>query len=193
MNFQFENTLLQYRYLKKIIIRYLDRKEPKWSSGWWYYLLLFCFNKPTIQARMLKKTNCSLYDAEFSMIHQNMRFLAGQIEPILYQINLRECLTKCVVHATCLSVNYFKSNETWILNIGFHRLSSMILNQVFGVASGWVHYNTKEKKAVSRNLWRYLKKIRWRKYYATTKICHPLLWWRLFVKFSIKLLQKELC
>ena len=116
------------------------------------HLLLFWFNKPAIQARMLKKTNCNLYYAEFSIIHRNTRFTQGVSSPVLHLINLLECLTKSVVHTTCFSVNYCKSNETCeLVEFDLYR-SGAITDKMINVAPGWMYYNTKEKKAVRRDI-----------------------------------------
>jgi len=116
---------------------------------WIMFLLLFWFDVPIISGRMLKVTDCSLYDAEFSVLHRDMRFPQGIYSPVLYETNLKQCLTKCVLDTSCLSVNYLKSNGTCeFVDVDLYRIALPITDHMFEEAPGWVHFNTKDKNAV---------------------------------------------
>ena len=60
---------------------------------------------------VLQLHQCHNFDAEFSKITYGQRLL-GDIFQNLTSLSLRECLTKCLYHLGCLSVNYNRYNST---------------------------------------------------------------------------------
>ena len=69
---------------------------------------------------MLKDLSCSLVDAEFGNIRYGSRLLQGVLST-LSLIGLRQCLTKCLTHPTCKSVNYNRKNQLCdLLGVNLH-------------------------------------------------------------------------
>uniref|UniRef100_A0A7M5XLV4 Apple domain-containing protein n=1 Tax=Clytia hemisphaerica TaxID=252671 RepID=A0A7M5XLV4_9CNID len=101
-----------------------------------------------VKANILKLPECGKYDAEFSKITYHQRLL-GDILKTLDFISLRKCLTKCMLHPTCQSVNFMRQNETCeLLGNSARRNSSG--NSLFSPAKGWNHFETDyDKKTVS--------------------------------------------
>ena len=98
---------------------------------------------------MLKLPECGIFDAEFSHIKYNYR-LNGSIESVLHSTSLRECVQKCTVHPVCQSVNYMRQNLTCEF-IGDSLLDCSTSEEFTLIAvDGWNHFETKDKKAVSR-------------------------------------------
>jgi len=113
------------------------------------FSLLFYYWLQAVFALMLKQKECSIYDAEFSEITYNSKATSNANSSIapLYGLQLPQCLSKCLLHPKCLSVNYLRSNLTceFVMETKCASTFSMTL------ANGWNHFDTKQKNAVSLN------------------------------------------
>ena len=100
---------------------------------------------------ILKLPQCNKYDAIFSKITLNRRLIGGEITHIV-TISLRKCLTKCMFHITCLSVNYMRqAEECQLLAITAQRNETG--NALWATANGWNHFETDyNTKSVSEDL-----------------------------------------
>ena len=104
-----------------------------------------------VKARILKLPEYNKYDAEFSKITYHQR-LVGEILEFLEFILLRKCLTKCMFHPSCQSVNFMRHNETCEL-LGNSAQGNFTGNALFVPANGWHHFETDfDKKTVSHFL-----------------------------------------
>ena len=75
--------------------------------------------------------------------------LVGNILELLEFISLRKCLTKCMFHPSCQSVNFMRHNETCEL-LGNSAQKNLTGNAVFVSADGWNHFETDfDEKTVS--------------------------------------------
>ncbi|XP_066934385.1 uncharacterized protein [Clytia hemisphaerica] len=114
----------------------------KW--GTWQHLYYFTLVKFAIST-MLKVNQCGIYDAEFSQIKYDHR-LTGDLTDTLFLVSLRQCLTKCMLHTTCKSVNYIRQNETCELSSSLSYKTCDLPGVVYQPAKGWNHFQTDIKK-----------------------------------------------
>ena len=92
-------------------------------------------------SHVLQLSQCRSYDAEFSKITYGQR-LIGDIFQTLSSLSLRECLTKCLYHLGCLSVNYNRDDSTCeILQNTIQRNTPDRVN-ISMDESGWNHFET---------------------------------------------------
>ena len=92
-------------------------------------------------SHVLQLSQCRNYDAEFSKITYGQR-LIGDIFQTLSSLSLRECLTKCLYHLGCLSVNYNRDDSTCeILQNTIQRNTPDRVN-ISMDESGWNHFET---------------------------------------------------
>lgn len=108
---------------------------------------IFCLSFTFSHVFQLKQ--CNNFDAEFSKVTYGQRLL-GEILLTLSSLSLRGCLTECMYHLGCLSVNYMREDSTCEIlgntiqrNIEEH--VTVLTNQ-----TGWNHFETNyDRKAVS--------------------------------------------
>ena len=116
--------------------------------------IVFCVSVTFSHVLQLKQ--CHNYDAEFSKITYGQRLL-GEILSTLSSLSLRGCLTKCMYHMGCLSVNYMRDNSICeILGNTIHRNVPDHVS-ISSNESGWNHFETNYgRKAVSQssNVWK---------------------------------------
>uniref|UniRef100_A0A7M5UJ30 Apple domain-containing protein n=1 Tax=Clytia hemisphaerica TaxID=252671 RepID=A0A7M5UJ30_9CNID len=90
---------------------------------------------------MLKLSECNNYDGKFSKIKYNHR-LIGDMLVVIETISLRGCLTKCLYHSVCLTVNYRRDNSTCELLGVAIQVFNPVKNTTLLLAPGWHHYET---------------------------------------------------
>lgn len=93
---------------------------------------------------MLKSPQCAKYDAEFSVVYPNSRIPFG-INETIHASNLEECLTKCLFHPVCRSVNFYGINGTCVVIDHNYLIPKQILQE----DDGWNYYATKQLDFVS--------------------------------------------
>uniref|UniRef100_A0A7M5TYV2 Apple domain-containing protein n=1 Tax=Clytia hemisphaerica TaxID=252671 RepID=A0A7M5TYV2_9CNID len=91
-------------------------------------------------SHILRLPECNNYDAKFSKISYHQR-LIGNILKTLDFISLRKCLTKCMWHLRCQSVNFKRQNETCEL-LGNSLQSNLTGNVLSVPQTGWIHFET---------------------------------------------------
>ena len=96
---------------------------------------------------MLKDLSCSLFDAEFGKIRYGVRY-AQNVIVSHSSILLRQCLTKCLMHPICLSVNYNRKAQLCeLLDVNLHCGGGGWQGHL-ETNSSWNHFDTKNKDAV---------------------------------------------
>ena len=60
---------------------------------------------------MLKLPKCGMYDAEFSVINQKLRMDKNEVIDTLLSISFLKCEQYCLMHPTCLAINYNKVQQ----------------------------------------------------------------------------------
>ena len=109
-----------------------------------FIILVISLVKPEI----LRLSQCNVYDAEFSRIKHNNRLVGNKIV-LLVSITLRKCLTQCMYHSLCQSVNYMRLDEKCELLGDSAQLNATGLVN-FELATGWNHLETNfHRKTVS--------------------------------------------
>ncbi|XP_066923681.1 uncharacterized protein [Clytia hemisphaerica] len=91
-------------------------------------------------SEILRLRQCNKYDAEFSKIKYNHRLVGATITE-LGLLSLRKCLTRCMYHTTCHSVNYMRSNERCEL-VGDSAEQNSTRMTTFEQRQGWNHIET---------------------------------------------------
>jgi len=117
--------------------------------------LLILLHAESAYLNILKLTECSLYDGQFSNIRSNVRLNETMLS-VLNDVSLLQCETQCTVHPQCLSVNYMKTNSTCELLAGDQKCG---MSENWVDASGWTHYGTSDQKAVKGFFDHYLEII----------------------------------
>ena len=96
---------------------------------------------------MLKDSSCSLFDAEFGKIRYGVRYTQNTIVS-LSSILLRQCLTKCLMHPICLSVNYNRKDQLCeLLDVNLH-CGGGGWQGYLETNSSWNHFDTTNKDTV---------------------------------------------
>uniref|UniRef100_A0A7M5WR55 Apple domain-containing protein n=2 Tax=Clytia hemisphaerica TaxID=252671 RepID=A0A7M5WR55_9CNID len=89
---------------------------------------------------ILREAQCNIYDAEFSKIKYNQR-LIGNILDFIESVSLRRCLTNCLHHPNCQSVNYMRPGKLCqILDDAFQLNVTGTVR--FERADDWNHFET---------------------------------------------------
>ena len=89
---------------------------------------------------ILREKQCNLYDAEFSKIFHHRR-LVGNILELIDLLTLRDCLTKCLHHPNCHSVNYMRRDQKCELMDDAFQLN-ITRTVSFAIADEWNHFET---------------------------------------------------
>ena len=97
-------------------------------------------------SRMLKFEECNLFDAEFSKVKRGYILPLWYKVPQLKDVSLLKCLSACMYHPKCFSVNYSPSRMLCHL---LETATYMCGGGIFYPTPDWDHYETKDKKAVS--------------------------------------------
>ena len=102
---------------------------------------------PIAHARMLKISECGIYDAEFSISKKNHRFNKNVTETSSKK-SLSECIMGCTIFQRCFSINYKRTGgacEYVSTTTGIFRKRNVkhLLSE-----QGWDFYETKDKKTV---------------------------------------------
>ena len=108
--------------------------------------IIFCISIGFSHVLQLKQ--CHDYDAEFSQITYGRRLL-GDIFTTLDSISLRGCLSKCLYHLGCLSVNYMRANQICEILGNTVQQNSSLYAVLASNESDWNHFETNyNRKAV---------------------------------------------
>ena len=92
---------------------------------------------------ILRLPECNKYDAIFSKIKYDVRLVGDILEELSSSaITLRKCLTKCMLHSTCLSINFMRENSTCELLGVAAQKPNAIKNPSYVQAPGWKHFET---------------------------------------------------
>ncbi|XP_066918596.1 uncharacterized protein [Clytia hemisphaerica] len=120
----------------KVVCVFSDTMKTFWSI-----LAILGFFIATCFSHMLKLNECGNYDGIFSKIKYDQR-LIGDILNVIGAITLRGCLTKCLYHPICLSVNYRRANSTCELLGVAIQVYNPTKNDTLISDAGWNHFET---------------------------------------------------
>ena len=103
-----------------------------------------------IQCRMLKKPECHLFDAEFSVMKQKHYLnMTDRVVEFTKVTSIQECTIKCTTHPKCLSFNFNKiSMDCMFFNVTTYNFLSYSDRFVYDVNS--IFYDARDKKEVSK-------------------------------------------
>ena len=100
-----------------------------------FALVGFCLS------HILKLPECQNYNAVFSKVKHDYRLL-GEILASIGGILLPQCLSRCMIHPNCISVNYRRDNSHCELLGVAAQLFDRLRNSSFVTSPGWLHLET---------------------------------------------------